>query len=197
MNSRIKIYDDVDMVSYLEDSVVMSHPRFDLNPGIYLQGVNCQAVMRSGIAARFNQVFPIVSNQYHAFISTHFATINHRNKFIFKTQASPAEIRLNLLGRVNFVTITHNHNVANCFTQFNYGRDPDKVYVDYGAIEACMRQVNNHPLSEKGVHFPLIGAGLGGGDWATIENIILNTMDKHKKLYLYLYSPVKKNSPVF
>jgi O-acetyl-ADP-ribose deacetylase (regulator of RNase III) len=64
--------------------------------------------------------------------------------------------------------------VLNAYTQYKYGRnhaDGDAVPVDYDAITLCMRKINHN---FKGMHIglPMIGAGLAGGDWEKIKQII-------------------------
>ena len=79
------------------------------------------------------------------------------------------------------------HTVINAITQDEYRRtyDDDKVrYADYDAIRACFRQINDTARFGKGINdrwlsrpldaiaLPLIGAGLAGGHWPTIAEII-------------------------
>ena len=64
--------------------------------------------------------------------------------------------------------------VVNAYTQYNYGKnhkDGSFRPADYEAITLCMRKMN---AIFKGAHIglPLIGAGLAGGDWEIIKNII-------------------------
>lgn len=64
--------------------------------------------------------------------------------------------------------------VVNAYTQF-YNRTiaPDKtaVLVDYMALGLCMRKMN-HKFKGKRIGLPKIGAGLAGGDWMKISQII-------------------------
>lgn len=67
--------------------------------------------------------------------------------------------------------------VANCITQRFYGRGKQ---VDYDALKRCLVQVNAAlrdgaaPLDapEPACAMPLIGAGLGGGDWGVIARLV-------------------------
>ena len=64
--------------------------------------------------------------------------------------------------------------VVNAYTQYMYGKnhkDGISVPVDYEAITLCMRKIN---FVFKGLHIglPKIGAGLAGGNWEKIKNII-------------------------
>lgn len=62
---------------------------------------------------------------------------------------------------------------GNAITQGSFGSD-SKLYVDYEAIRKCMEIVNTYCVEHGYTHvaMPKIGAGLGGGDWNIIENII-------------------------
>lgn len=61
--------------------------------------------------------------------------------------------------------------IFNCITQNGFGRDGEK-YVCYDAIKQCIIEISNSVEDEYPVAMPRIGAGLGGGDWSTIEKII-------------------------
>jgi O-acetyl-ADP-ribose deacetylase (regulator of RNase III) len=67
--------------------------------------------------------------------------------------------------------------IFNCVTQDGYGRDGEK-YVRYDAIAACMLEIcywfNTHEIKSitPRVAMPMIGAGLGGGDWTKIVEVI-------------------------
>lgn len=78
------------------------------------------------------------------------------------------------LGTILPVRTLDGRLVINCMTQENFGRTGE-VFVDYGAIDRCMAAINDHAkdwnVTEIGL--PKIGAGLGGGDWARIEDIIV------------------------
>lgn len=66
--------------------------------------------------------------------------------------------------------------IFNCITQNSYGTD--QRYANYGAIQSCIRSIDNYLClrfeDPKGIEvgFPMIGAGLAGGDWSIIANII-------------------------
>ena len=64
--------------------------------------------------------------------------------------------------------------VVNAYTQFNYGRnhkDGDLKPIDYEALTLCMRKLNI-VFAGKHIGLPKIGAGLAGGDWNLIKDII-------------------------
>lgn len=64
--------------------------------------------------------------------------------------------------------------VVNAYTQYSYGRnhlDGVSKPLDYEALTMCMRKIN---VVFKGKHIglPQIGAGLAGGNWERIKQII-------------------------
>ena len=64
--------------------------------------------------------------------------------------------------------------VVNSYTQYKYGKnhtDGVNKPLDYEALTLCMRKINN-TFKGKHIGLPQIGAGLAGGDWNRIKNII-------------------------
>ncbi len=136
-------------------------------------GVNCLGLMGAGVARSIAAKWPASELKYR--------------EYCFKFSKKPSD----LLGRS---LATHekqdNKVLFHLFTQENYGTDSRKV--NYGAIGRSFSELNNtlkvmrdfdkHMEKEtKGdpeqigipvVAIPRIGAGLGGGDWALIEEII-------------------------
>lgn len=70
--------------------------------------------------------------------------------------------------------------IINAITQNFYGKD-GKRYVKYDAVAECCRQIREgfKVMLEppKRLYFPLIGAGLGGGSWNVISEIIKDEFD--------------------
>jgi hypothetical protein len=70
--------------------------------------------------------------------------------------------------------------VVNSYTQFRYGpnhADGNKMPVDYDAIRLCMRKIN-YLFAGKIIGLPKIGAGLAGGDWNIIREIIIEELPR-------------------
>ena len=63
----------------------------------------------------------------------------------------------------------HEYWCLNLYTQHKYTRT--EVDVDYDAIRGCMKEIAK-TFGKNSIGLPLIGAGLAGGDWETIEAII-------------------------
>ena len=123
---------------------------FNGDEPILIHGCNNRGVMGSGIAKQIRDKYPKAYTEYK----------DYSNKFKLE------------LGLVLPVFCT-NRIIINCITQDGYGKD-GKRYVDYGAVETCIKEVStiaeNYRL--KHVAMPKIGAGLGGGRWETIAEII-------------------------
>lgn len=70
-------------------------------------------------------------------------------------------------------------HVVNMYTQYSYGRNhKDGVLVpfDYEAFTICLRKMNQI-FRGKRIGLPKIGAGLAGGDWNIISEIIFKELN--------------------
>ena len=68
----------------------------------------------------------------------------------------------------------HQLTVVNAYTQFNYRGDGVKA--DYDAIRKVFGKVRSD-FQGKRIGYPMLGAGLAGGDWDTISSIINEELD--------------------
>ena len=126
------------------DLIVMAKAgKFDL----IAHGANCFCTMGGGIA---RQVHAEIPEAYEADCKTRKGDINKLGNF---TQATIEGTNVEIL---------------NCYTQYDF-RGANNV--DYEAIALCMRKIN-HIFKGQHIGLPLIGAGLAGGDWDRIEDII-------------------------
>lgn len=117
-----------------------------------LHGCNAQGVMGSGVALA-------VKTKYPSAYLTYLASKEHDGM---------------RLGVVTFAVQDDGKTVFNGITQEYYGRD-GKQYVDYDAVKEVITALNSHAEQTNpgvGVAMPKIGAGLGGGDWDVIAEII-------------------------
>lgn len=129
----------------------------DVTSGIIVHGCNAQGVMGSGVALAIKQKYPDCYAAYKR---------NYDNDGLY-------------LGDVVWYNHSKHSNdiddrlyIANAITQENYGQD-GKRYVSYKAIVECFSEVIVYARSMScKIHLPLIGAGLGGGDWSIIEQLI-------------------------
>jgi len=123
--------------------------------GIIVHGCNAQGVMGSGVAKAIREKYPKAYDAYRLW---------HEMDFL-------------KLGRCCPLFVTKELIVCNAITQDRYGTD-GKQYVNYDALRTCFADVARYarapetPICFKDIHFPLIGCGLGGGDWKVIEPII-------------------------
>lgn len=119
--------------------------------GIIVQGCNAQGAMGAGVALAIRTRWPQVFDSYRA------AFIAQGNKLF--------------LGQVSLVPVAPDLFVANAIAQENYGAH--QVQVSYNAVHTCFRQVAAmaHKLGLP-LHFPLIGCGLAGGEWAEVAKQI-------------------------
>ncbi len=122
---------------------------------VIVHGCNNRGVMGSGVARDIRRIFPEAYQLY---------------KNYFKDCGLD-------MGEVIWVYEIQKW-IGHCITQDGYGKD-GKKYVSYDAIRRCMRNINHsghlkvaHDNTLLNVAMPLIGAGLGGGDWNIISKII-------------------------
>lgn len=128
----------------------------DLPSGILVHGCNAQGVMESGIALQVKQRHPKAYREYERVVST----------------SPPSHRKMLLLGATPWVEVSKDLIIVNAITQENYGSD-GKKYVSEKAIETAFNFVQALAASRRlPVHFPLIGCGLGGGEWSKIGPII-------------------------
>lgn len=81
------------------------------------------------------------------------------------------------LGKVQFVQVESGIIVANMVAQHGTGQQNGPP-IRYGALETCLRTVAERARKEgASVHGPRFGAGLSGGDWATIEKLVQENLN--------------------
>ena len=140
---------------------------------IIAHGCNAQGVMGSGVALDIRTEWPGAYDEYADMVAQHGA-------------GNP-----DLLGKVCFYRIPNsNAIVANAITQLSFGRTPNMKYVSYEAVFKAFSQLSESlDLMDVPVmlHYPLIGAGLGGGDWAIISDIIESVLIKHPQIHHTLW----------
>ena len=133
----------------------------DVTSGIIVHGCNAQGVFGSGVALAVKQKYPIAYDDYRAEYE-----YSHNKLF---------------LGTCIKSWVADYLMIISAITQQYYGRD-SKRYVNYAAIAECFKEaIDTANVYTLDLHFPLIGAGLGGGDWSIIEQLI-NDCDPYDKV---------------
>lgn len=132
---------------------------------LIVHGCNAQGRMGSGFAKELRERFPEAYNAYND---------------VYQEKGLK-------LGDVVYYDDYQNLCIANAITQENYGYD-GKKYVSYDAIDKIFVDMNfwiGHTGMHFHVHFPKIGADLGGGNWNVIKEIIdARLINAEKHLYI-------------
>lgn len=139
------------------------------NFDVIAHGCNCLSTMGAGIAPQMAKAFGCD----RFFMETWGPNIEKLGCIDFETF---------VLGEKTIWSLSEYKNnrnepeltVVNAYTQYSYGRnhlDGVSKPIDYEALTLCMRKIN---VVFKGKHIglPKIGAGLAGGDWERIKQII-------------------------
>lgn len=131
----------------------------DAEETIIAHGVNTKGTFASGVAKQIAEEWPRAKIAYdYAYASSGM-----------------------YLGSVHWVAIdgTEKQWLAHVSTQTSYGREPHIRYVSYDAVDKGLRRVvedaKERGLMRKSwsaIAIPMIGAGLGNGDWGVITHII-------------------------
>lgn len=117
-------------------------------------------VMGSGVARIVKEKWPLAFREYNVECVEHF---KYGKEHL-------------LLGHNIIVPCYDGTTIVNCITQHSYGRMKER-YVSYDGVDDCMRQLHvwygiRMANKQSYIAMPLIGAGLGGGNWGVIEAII-------------------------
>lgn len=122
---------------------------FECEESIIAHGCNAKGVMGSGVAKIVREKFP---NAYELYVREHKLYGLQLGEVYGFDGGGDGEYK----------------HILNCITQQSYGHG---VQVSYSAIASCMLRIN---YKHKGasIAMPKIGAGLGGGDWNRISQII-------------------------
>lgn len=126
---------------------------------VIVHGCNAQGVMGSGIAKVVKQKYPEAFKEY-------------RRKY------EEGKLKLGSIVSVSYLDKV----IVNAITQEFYGRDPNTRYVSYDAIASVFEKLEKNlpPYDIYEVALPMIGAGLGNGNWNIIEKIIEESTSKLK-----------------
>ena len=124
---------------------------------VIAHGCNCFCVMGAGIAPQMAEAF-------------------NCDEFPLEDKLYSGDA--NKLGKIDYKTLDINGKdliVVNAYTQYGMGGKP----FDYMAFEEILTDMN---IKFKGKHIglPKIGAGLAGGNWPTIKQMIIDGLTECK-----------------
>lgn len=128
--------------------------------GVIVHGCNALGVMGAGVAKQIAKRYPSVYKDYREYCK----------------KSVPEEI----LGDALMVKVSDELIILNAITQLTYGSILETRYVSYDAIDRVFDSIASIYDSCTHIHMPKIGAGLGGGNWGVITEIIqhrLSTFD--------------------
>jgi O-acetyl-ADP-ribose deacetylase (regulator of RNase III) len=120
---------------------------FTTNARYILHGCNCKGVMGSGVAKAIRSKYPTAYDDY----------VN-----VYNSRGLD-------LGTIILSAQDDGKIIINALTQETYGKTG--VHVSYWAVANVFRRLNSF-IPDVEVAMPMVGAGLGGGDWAVISAII-------------------------
>lgn len=141
----------------------------DTKADLIAHGVNSKGKFASGVAGAIAKKWPIVKKEY-----------------LYKYKSVKW-----YLGEVQIVCAnsydSHYPLVANMCTQENYGND-GKLYLSYSALQSCLNSVLSYAqANDLTVAMPKVGAGLAGGDWFKIYDILYELSLKYDSVAIEVY----------
>jgi len=91
------------------------------------------------------------------------------------------------LGQVQFIKVEKDLVVANMIGQHKLHTQNGAPPIRYAAIDKCLQKVAEIAIQYKAsVHSPRFGAGLAGGSWDKIEELIIkNLCENDVEVYIY------------
>ena len=138
---------------------------FDRGCNAICHQVNCQGVMGAGLAKDISDKWPEVKADYLEFCKR--------------------EMSENLLGTYLAPPVDEDRYVVDIFGQLNYGRDRDRVYTNYSALDSAFEKLSHDDKFDR-IAFPYgFGCGLGGGDWSRVLHMMIERMS-NKEIDIYI-----------
>lgn len=125
-----------------------------ISQGVIVHGCNAKGKMGAGVALAIRNTFP---DAYKVYMDAYY-----RGELF--------------LGNISHTQVGKNLYVVNAVTQIHHSGN--ERHVNYGAIAECFSKVVkltnelSQPDIDLPICFPMIGAGLAGGDWDVISEII-------------------------
>ena len=127
----------------------------NVHTGHIVHGANAQGVMGSGFAKSLKDMYPAAFQDYSDIYTDEGLELGDAYPFCPSTELV----------------------IWNAITQEWFGQPGRNC--SYDAIQTCFESINNAVVGfdavEQHIHIPLLGAGLGGGNWEIIREIIEQT----------------------
>jgi O-acetyl-ADP-ribose deacetylase (regulator of RNase III) len=135
-------------------------------------GCNCFCTQKKGLATQMvaafaTDTYPMEAKEYKGDVNK-IGQIEAM-RFVLDARSSP---------KTSFL------DVVNAYTQFGYGNP--KGDIDYEALTLVMRKLASRYF-QKRVGLPQIGAGLAGGDWNRIKEIIQKELAPYCDVTVVIY----------
>ena len=152
------------MLKYIEGDLVRDAEQFEL----ISHCCNCFCTMGSGIAPLIKTKFP---------------------------EAYEVDCETRKGDKLKLGSISHTVGttpiVVNIYGQYGYwGRNEGKMDLDYDALRSGFKNIKEK-FSGKRMGFPMLGAGLAGGDWNVIESIIIEELEG-EDVTIVKFNPLKR-----
>lgn len=164
--------------------VLAKQGKFD----VISHGTNCFCIQGAGIAPQMAKSFG--TDLFDMENESYSGDINKLGTIDYEYRESPLwftrKIPFNNKGKGLFI--------VNSYTQYNLGpnhKEGISIPLDYNALRLCMKKIN-HIFAGKHIGLPQIGAGLAGGDWKLIKQIIQEEL-KDMQVTVVIYDKPKEN----
>lgn len=117
---------------------------------VIAHGCNCRTLMGAGIALQIKKKYPAV----------------------FEADGRYALKDMDRLGNYSYMYVRREEAgfglIFNLYTQYNPGKN-----LDYAALKLALQKLGNiYKGSDSKIGLPLIGCGIAGGNWETVQNMI-------------------------
>lgn len=140
-------------------------------------GANCFCTMKRGIAPQMAEAFRC--DKFKLEDETYRGDINKLGQVDFNIY-SEGPLGFAMWGnihslddaeRLTWHKPTRHLAVVNMYTQYHWSTVDNQKPLDYDALSLCAKKLN-HIFKGKHIGLPMIGAGLGGGDWDVIRGYL-------------------------
>jgi O-acetyl-ADP-ribose deacetylase (regulator of RNase III) len=159
------------MEAYKEINGDLFEHIFNLEFDVIAQGCNCFNNQGAGIALQFVKYFK--TNEFKLEKVSN-GDINKLGLIDYELQYYSKLDKTFHQYPNEYESQIHRLYIVNCYTQYHYGKKYG-IPFDYDAFTLCMKKIN-FKFKNKKIGLPMIGAGLAGGNWNIISNIIKNEL---------------------